>query len=127
MILTKDEFATLRTEIETLLAPLAAKYGCEITAGNIKYDDILTTVSLQFKSCADGKSADQLNFEKYCVQYGFGPEDYGFTFAVQDKTYTFKAFKTSARKYPCICECSDGKSYAFTDEAIKNEIRKAGM
>jgi hypothetical protein len=127
MILTKNEFATLRTEIETLLAPLAAKYGCEISAGNIKYDEILTTVSLQFKSCSNDKSADQLNFEKYCVHYGFGPEDYGFTFTVKDKTYTFKSFKPSARKYPCICECSDGKSYAFTDEAIKLEIRKAGM
>lgn len=127
MILTKDEFATLRTEIETLLSPLAVKYGCEITAGNIKYDEILTTVSLQFKSCADGKSADQLNFEKYCIQYGFKPEDYGFTFTEKGKTFTFKEFKTSARKYPCVCECSDGKSYAFTMEAIAEEIRKAGM
>lgn len=127
MILTKNEFATLRTEIESLLAPLAVKYGCEISAGNIKYDDILTTISLQFKSCSNDKSADQLNFEKYCVHYGFGPEDYGFTFTIKDKTYTFKAFKTSARKYPCICECSDGRSYAFTDEAIKIEIKKAGI
>ena len=127
MKMTKEQFANFRTEIESALSDIATKYGCIVEAGNIKYDDILTTVSLQFKSCTDGKSADQLNFEKYCVQYGFKPEDYGFTFTEKGKTYTFKEFKTSARKYPCICECSDGKSYAFTDEAIKLEIRKAGM
>ena len=127
MILTKDEFMNLRTEIESLLAPLTTKYGCEINAGNIKYDDILTTVSLQFKSCSEGKSADQLNFEKYCVQYGFKPEHYGFAFTENGKFFKFVSFKTTARKYPCICECSDGKSYAFTMEAIDAEIRKAGM
>lgn len=119
MKLTKDEFNTLRSEIETALASFAKKYGCIVEAGNIKYDDILTTVSVQFKSQTANKSADQLNFETYCGSYGFDKSDFGFSFDHQGKRYRFVSFKTSARKYPCVCECSDGKTVCFTVEAIK--------
>lgn len=124
MKLTKTEFDTLRSEIETALAPVAAKYGCIVEAGNIKYDDILTTVSVQFKSQTTDKSADQLNFETYCGSYGFDKEDFGFSFDHQGKRYRFVSFKTSARKYPCVCECSDGKTVCFTVEAI-NVMKRA--
>ena len=118
MKLTKNEFNTLRSEIETALASVAAKYGCVVEAGNIKYDDILTTVSVQFKSQTVDKSADQLNFETYCGKYGFDKSDFGFSFDHQGKHYRFVSFRTSARKYPCVCECSDGNTVCFTVEAI---------
>ena len=80
MTLTKEQFNTFRAEMEQALAPIAAKYGCIVEAGNIKYDAILTTVQVQFKSQTDDKSANQVNFEQYCQRYGFTPEDYGTTF-----------------------------------------------
>ena len=123
MKLTKTEFNALRSEIETALASVAAKYGCVVEAGNIKYDDILTTVSVQFKSQTTDKSADQLNFETYCGSYGFDKSDFGFSFDHQGKRYRFVSFKTSARKYPCVCECSDGKTVCFTVEAINVMMR----
>ena len=124
MKLTKTEFNTLRSEIETALASVAAKYGCIVEAGNIKYDAINTTVSVSFKSETPDKSADQLNFETYCGSYGFAPADYGFAFTYQGKQYRFVSFKTSARKYPCVCDCSDGKTVCFTAEAIHMLIKK---
>ena len=125
MKLTKNEFNTLRSEIETALASVAAKYGCIVEAGNIKYDDILTTVSVQFKSETEDKSADQLNFEMYCGRYGFAPEHYGFTFTYQGKQYRLTSFRTTARKYPCVCECNDGKTVCFTVEAISVMMENA--
>ena len=124
MKLTKTEFNTLRSEIETALASIAAKYGCIVEAGNIKYDAINTTVSVSFKSETPDKSADQLNFETYCGSYGFDKEDFGFTFTYQGKQYRFLSFKTSARKYPCVCDCSDGKTVCFTAEAIHTLMKK---
>ena len=118
MKLTKTEFEQFRHEVEIALASVAAKYGCIVEAGNIKYDDILTTVSVSFKSETADKSADQLNFEMYCGRYGFAPEHYGFTFTYQGKQYRLTSFRTTARKYPCVCECSDGKTVCFTVEAI---------
>ena len=119
MKLTKTEFEQFRREVETALATVAAKYGCIVEAGNIKYDAINTTVSVSFKSQTADKSADQLNFETYCEAYGFEKSDFDFDFTYQNKEYRFVSFKTSARKYPCVCECSDGKTVCFTAEAIR--------
>ena len=124
MKLTKTEFEQFRREIETALASVAAKYSCIVEAGNIKYDAINTTVSVSFKSETSDKSADQLNFETYCGAYGFDKEDFGFTFTYQNKQYRFVSFKTSARKYPCVCDCSDGKTVCFTAEAIHMLMKK---
>ena len=119
MKLTKTEFTQFRREVETALASVAAKYGCIVEAGNIKYDDINTTVSVSFKSQTADKSADQLNFETYCGAYGFEKSDFDFEFTYQNKKYRFVSFKTSARKYPCVCDCSDGNTVCFTTEAIR--------
>ena len=119
MKLTKTEFEIFRSEIETALASVAAKYGCIVEAGNIKYDDILTTVSVQFKSQTTDKSADQVNFEQYAFKYGFLPEDYGFEFDYNKKHYVFTSFRPTARKYSCVCQCEDGHTVCFTEDAIK--------
>ena len=127
MKLTKEQFNTLRSEIETALASVAAKYGCIVEAGNIKYDAINTTVSVSFKSETADKSADQLNFETYCDRYGFAPADYGFAFEHKGKIFKFVAFKPTARKYTCICDCSDDKQYGFEVEAIRSFMKQKGV
>ena len=118
MIMTKEQFIQLRKEIEAALAPIAEKYGTKVVAGGIKYDDITTDITVSFRTETADKSAEQLAFEKHAPAYGFKPEDFGFTFSHGGKTYKFVSFKTSARKYPCICDCSDGKQYAYEAGAM---------
>ena len=124
MIMNKNEFATLRQEIEAALAPIAAKYGTKVVATGIKYDDITTDVTVCFRTETAEKSAEQFNFEKHASYYGFMPEDFGFTFSHGGKTYKFVSFKTTARKYPCICNCSDGKQYAYEVGAMMEIMRR---
>jgi hypothetical protein len=91
---------------------------------NIKYDDITTDVVVSFRTETAEKSAEQFNFEKYATMYGFKPENFGFTFTHDGKTYKFVSFKTTARKYPCICNCSDGKQYAYEVAAMLEIMRR---
>lgn len=123
MIMTKEQFNQLRKEIETALAPIAEKYGTKVVAGGIKYDDITTDITVSFRTETADKSAEQLAFEKHAPAYGFKPEDFGFTFSHGGKTYKFVGFKTTARKYPCVCECSDGKQYAYEAAAMLNIMK----
>jgi hypothetical protein len=125
--MNKNEFATLRQEIETALAPIAAKYGTKVVATGIKYDDITTDVTVCFRTETAEKSAEQFNFEKHATYYGFKPEDFGFTFSHGGKTYKFVSFKTTARKYPCICNCSDGKQYAYEVGAMMEIMKRERM
>ena len=124
MIMNKNEFAILRQEIEAALAPIAAKYGTKAITTSIKYDDIITDVVVSFRTETAEKSAEQFNFDKHATMYGFKPEDFGFTFSNGGKTYKFVSFKTSARKYPCICDCSDGKQYAYEVAAMLEIMRR---
>ena len=123
MIMTKEQFAQFRKEIETALAPIADKYGTKVVAAGRKYDDITTDVTVSFRTETAEKSAEQLAFEKHAPAYGFKPEDFGFEFEIRDKKYTFVSFKTTARKYPCIFECSDGKQYAYEADAMLNIMK----
>ena len=59
MIMNKNEFTTLRQEIEAALAPIAAKYGTKAITTNIKYDDITTDVVMSFRTETAEKSAEQ--------------------------------------------------------------------
>jgi hypothetical protein len=124
MIMNENEFATLRQEIEAALAPIAAKYGTKAIATNIKYDDITTDVVVSFRTETAEKSAEQFNFEKHAVYYGFKPEDFGFAFSHNGKFFKFVSFKTTARKYPCVCNCSDGKQYAYEVDAMLEIMRR---
>ena len=122
MIMTKEQFNALRSEMESALSTIAEKYNCDVSIGNIKYDDINTDIVVSLRSKgADGKSADQLNFEKYCNQYGFLPEDYGFTFTDGGKTFTFVGFNPKARKNFCLLRCGD-KTFVSAPDGIKVRI-----
>ena len=124
MILSKTEFTNLRREIETALGPIAAKYGCAVKTGNIKYDEITADIMVSFRTETEEKSAEQFNFEKHAPYYGFKPEDFGFAFSHNGKFFKFVSFKTTARKYPCICDCSDGKQYAYEVDAMLEIMRR---
>ena len=126
MIMTKEQFAELRYEMENALTAIAEKYNCDVSIGNIKYDDINTDIVVSLRSKGEnGKSADQLNFEKYCGQYGFEPNDFGFTFTEGKKTYTFIGFNPRARKNYCLLRC-EGTTYTSSPEGIKLRIALKG-
>ena len=127
MIMTKEQFNQLRYEMEIALAAIAEKYNCDVSIGNIKYDDINTNISVSLRSKgADGKSADQLNFEKYCGQFGFKPEDFGFTFTDKDgKVYTFIGFNPKARKNYCMLRCGD-KTFVTSPDGVKFQMALRG-
>lgn len=127
MIMTKEQFNQFRSEMEAALATIATKYNCDVSIGNIKYDDINTDISVSFRSKGtDGKTADQLNFEKYCGQFGFKPEDYGFAFTDKGKTYTFVGFNPKARKNYCILRCGD-KTFVTSPDGIKIQMAMKGV
>lgn len=126
MIMTKEQFTVFRSEMESALAAIAEKYNCDVSVGNIKYDDINTDISVSFRSKgADGKSADQLNFEKYCGQFGFKPEDYGFTFTDNGKTFKFVGFNPRARKNYCLLRCDD-KTFVTSPDGVKAHMMIGG-
>lgn len=116
-MLTKKEFESFRMEAEKALSDIAKKYNVDIKAGKIKYTNNSFNLDLQInKKEIDGKSFEQVEFEKYCSLYGFRPEDYNKTFTMQGKQFSICGFKPRASKMPVLAKSNDGKIYKFGQE-----------
>ena len=122
MNLANTDFKQFRNDVVDALAAIAEKYGCEVTAGNIKYDTSSIDLALYFKAKGEnGESAEEMDFKKYCGNYGFKPEDYNHCFLMDGKSFNLIGFNPRARKNYCIVrESQSGKTYVCPPTAIKN-------
>lgn len=119
-MLSKQEFAKFRLEIELALKGLANKYDMDIKAGKIKYTNNSFSLVLDAtRKEIDGKPYEQAEFEKWAVIYGFEPEDYGKIFNMNGKTFTLYGFNTSARTMLILARDKDGRNYKFGAEVKK--------
>ncbi len=115
----KATLQNMREDIDRALVSVAAKYGCEVYAGNIKYDNVTATVSVSFnKKGANEMSAEQNLFNTYCRNYGFLPEHYRKPLESGGKIYYLVGFNPRARKNYCIIE-KDGSKYTASPELVK--------
>lgn len=120
MNLSNVNFNAFRADVEKALAAVAEKYGCDVTAGKIKYDDISINLSLDFKARGEnGESGEQMEFNKLCGNYGFKPEHYKVPFIMDGKTFYLIGFNPKARKYYCIISDINDKKFGCTVEAVK--------
>lgn len=126
MNLANTAFKQFRNDVVEALAAVAKKYGCEVTAGNIKYDTSSIDLSLYFKAKGEnGETAEEIDFKKHCGDYGFKPEDYNATVIFEGKKYFFIGFNPRARKNYCIIRDAAGKEYATSIAAIQLSLKGA--
>ena len=115
-----------RTEVELALAAVAEKYGCEVAAGNIKYDTASVDIAIYFKSKGEnGESAEEAEFKRICEDYGFKPEDYNAYVILDDKVYRFVGFNPRARKNHCIIKDINDKQFVCPIETVRRGLGRA--
>ena len=121
---TNEQLKEFRIEMADALREFAADHNLVVDAGNISYDSNSFTIKI---SCTqkpeDGKSIEQVDFEKYCGAYGFRPEDYGKTFIEGNDTYAFVGFLPKGRKYQALVKKGD-VSYKVTLDAVRKGINR---
>ena len=124
MNLANTDFKQFRNDVVEALAAIAERYGCEVTAGNIKYDTSSIDLALYFKAKGEnGESAEEMDFKKHCGEYGFKPEDYNATVVFEGKRYSFIGFNPRARKNYCIIRDAAGKEYATSIVSIQSGLK----
>ena len=119
-MLTKQQFSSFRSDVNTALKEVATKYGITLSAGSIKYGTNEFTCRLEGKRKeVDGKPFEQAEFEKYAKLYGFEPTDFGRCFTSGGKRYKIVSLKTKNRSYPIIAKnVGTGTSYKFAAEDV---------
>ena len=120
---SKEELRLYRFEIEQALKEVADKHNVNIHAGNITYTDSSFKLTLEVnKKEVAGKPFEQAQFEKYCLMFGFKPEDYGKQFVSNGKMFTITGFNLKAHKMPVLAKSIDGKGYKFPESTVKRLI-----
>jgi len=116
-MLSKKEFEAFRNELEEATKALANKYNVNIKAGHIKYTNNSFNLGLEVtKKEINGKSFEQVEFEKLCLLYGFKPEDYNKQFTSHGRKFAIYGFNNRARTMPILAKGEDGKNYKFSTE-----------
>jgi hypothetical protein len=123
MAFTKEELRNYRAEIEQALQIVAEKYNINIHAGNISYTENNFTCKLEVtKKEVNSLDYEQAEFNKNCFLFGFIPEDYKKTFAMNGKMFTITGFNLKAHKMPIHAVGNDGRGYKFASDTVKRLI-----
>ena len=122
---TKAQFEEMRADIEKALSEVAKKYKCTVTAGSIKYSDILVNIDLQFKSGENAEDYERAAFEQNCRNFGFAPSDYLAPCVIQGNVYYLCGFLPRGRKYTVEIKDKQGKKYKITEMAVMAGIAAA--
>lgn len=116
----RKESGIIADEIKEAVSEIMKKHGLAVKIELIKY-------GYQFK-CAvigivadDGMSAEQTEFNQYCVMHGFKPEDFGRVVKMWDgKEYRIVGIRPKARKNSISIEnVVTGKRYCCAKSTLR--------
>lgn len=110
----KKLLTDFRKDFEEVTKDLERKYGFEIKLGNISYssDGASFEGKIHAIKVEEGKTGEQIKFEKECESYGFTPQDYKKEYIVDNKKYLLVGFKPKATVNKYIIEdAQTGEKY----------------
>jgi hypothetical protein len=121
-VVTKQMLKESRPEIEAALIEVGNRFGVSFKIGNGKFGEeggVSGSFVLKILGTSeDGKSGEQVEFEKYCRIYELLPEAFGQTFQANGHEYKIAGLQTTRSKYPILAERADGKRHLFPQEVI---------
>lgn len=115
---------------EAALAPLAEEFGLTLTPKGSSYDETVLRlrVELGIRQLADGRSADQAQFEKFCVIYGLSPNEFGREFEHGGIRYKIVAVQPSRDKRPIVgARTRDGKRFLFRPLEVQQALNRSAV
>jgi hypothetical protein len=127
MLITKDNFSTLRKDIDAALTAVASKHNVRISSsrGHYSHDGLTGDLKLEFVGTGattagapiDTKAA--ILFKKNCELYGLKATDLGRTFSSGRDTFKITGLNPKRWKMPIdATRLSDGKGFKFSEKAI---------
>lgn len=122
----KKDLEGIRWHLEQALADIGFEYGIELKLGTMRHDNFSFTATLKGrKTEVNGKSGEQLEFEKYCGKFSVPAEYYGKEFAKDGKTMRVVGINQRAKKFPVIIQNTETQEkYRMTALGVITYINK---
>ena len=117
MEINKQTLAEFRRDFAQAVKNLEDKYNMTIELKKITYEENSFRGTLEARKVG----LTDAEWNAYCGNYGFKPEDLGRMFLYNRNWFKITGIKLNV-KFPILAEREDGKSYSFTAEAVKEVL-----
>lgn len=127
-VFDKPACQTVRRRIEKALSDIAADMGLDVSVSAGSFNDLnyKTRVEFSLKS-TDGKTKEQIDFERYAPMYGLSPKDFGKTIKSMDRDFKIVEIKPKRSKYPVVLESvRTGRRYKMDADMVKSALASGG-
>lgn len=129
MKITKDTLRLMRADIDAALAPVAAKYGVQIRAGNCSFSELAATFKLEIGTIEAGEVQDRTRavLMELLPVLGFTRDDLELVFYYGGNNQKFRLWGYNGRSArPLILKrVSDGQKYLATEDAVRSSLAEA--
>lgn len=120
----KTVLRNLRKAMDDALQAVAEKFDLvQLQTGRITYDSGGIEAKIQVVAVArraDGKTKEQLDFEKYHEIFGLKPEHFGARFTSKSEEYKIAGLLPNRSKFPILgVNTTTGKRLLFTTDVVK--------
>ena len=121
-MITKTKISTVQRKIQQALAQISKDENVDISFGSITYNSAFYKTAMTIKTLDKTEKVENV-YVGICKRLGFTQNVVGMTFVgTKGHICTIKDIKTRNRTYPIIADCTDGKSYKYSVEQIKQRI-----
>lgn len=120
--INRQSAQVITSELRAILTEFAASRGLALRPSGSTFGplDISIRFTLAVTETADGTSAAQAEWNKFCSLEGFTPTDFGSGFTANGKLFRISGIKPK-RPVHCIQATGEnGKEYLFAALAVKN-------
>ena len=116
----RQSLRALRADLDSAMATIAAKYGIQLSAGNISFTSDTATIKVAAGIIKNGTAvtAEAKSFEQYKNLVGLGAFKVGDSINIQGKQYTITGYKPRSSKAP-VCVEHRGSKYKVSVDMVK--------
>lgn len=133
MQFNKSTFAAFRQDVEAALQGVAGKYGIQITAGSISYDQTAFTCRLEAARLGDdgvAQTQEREDFKRFAETFGLKPGWLDRSFSAMGDTWTIIGLKFRSKKYPVLCSRTGKKGpevRKLSAETVRRYLQHDGV
>lgn len=121
--LNNETTRLLRMKLQEHFDKIEEEIGVAIRLGNMRYSDKTARSKVEMSLVEPGESPDKNIWNFHCRRYGLLPEHYDKQISINGRLMRLKTIRSSAKKYPIICEDTGGHRWKYTARAIQNALQ----
>jgi len=118
----RQSLRELRVDLDSAMASIAAKYGIQLSAGNISFNSDTATIKVAAGIIKNGTvvTPEAKAFDQYKRLVGLGNLNVGDTIDLQGSLYTITGYKPRSTKSPVVVtKVSNGLSYKVSADMVR--------